>query len=125
MPQQDAKTLWQPYYIWPRSGAQHLSLDGDWELGYRDTPIKSLQELAPQPKWIHAQVPSSVQWALYRAGELPHPYYNLNSKKYTWVPPADHPWRQAARVKLLSGSGLRSALRAPQGSAATGTRKQY
>ena len=29
MPQQDAKTLGQPYYIWPRSGAQHVSLDGD------------------------------------------------------------------------------------------------
>jgi transposase len=33
--------------------------------------------------------------------------------KRKWVPPADHPWRQAARAKLLSGSGLRSALNAP------------
>ena len=33
--------------------------------------------------------------------------------KRKWVPPADHPWRQAARAQLLSGSGLRSALDAP------------
>ena len=34
--------------------------------------------------------------------------------KRKWVPPANHPWRQAARAQLLSGPGLRSALRAPQ-----------
>jgi transposase len=33
--------------------------------------------------------------------------------KRKWVPPADHPWRQTARAKFLSGSGLRSALNAP------------
>jgi beta-mannosidase len=84
--QQEEKPLWQPYYISPRSGAQHISLDGEWELGYRDAPITRLEDLRDQPKWISARVPSSVQWALYRAGELPHPYYHLNSKKYTWVP---------------------------------------
>jgi beta-mannosidase len=62
-----------------------MSLDGEWDLGYRDTPIESLQDLGSQPKWIHAQVPSSVQWALYRAGELPNPYLHMNAKKYDWV----------------------------------------
>jgi beta-mannosidase len=85
-PPQDEKTLWQPYYIWPRSEQQHLSLDGDWELGYRDTPVERLDQLSQLQRWIHARVPTSVQWALYAAGELPHPYYHLNSKKYTWVP---------------------------------------
>ena len=33
--------------------------------------------------------------------------------KRKWVPPADHPWRQAARAHFLSGSGLRSAPNAP------------
>jgi len=83
---QEEKTLWQPYYLWPRSGEQHIVLDGPWDLGYRDAPIDSVQNLAQQQKWIRAQVPSSVQWALYRAGELPHPYHHLNSKEYTWVP---------------------------------------
>jgi beta-mannosidase len=84
--EKEEKNLWQPYYISPRSGQQHISLDGQWELGYRDTPVESLSGLTPEQKWIHAQVPSSVQWALYRAGELPHPYYHLNSRKYAWVP---------------------------------------
>jgi transposase len=33
--------------------------------------------------------------------------------KRKWVPPADHPWRLAARGHLLSSSGLRSALNTP------------
>jgi len=80
------KTLWQPYYIWPRTGEQHLLLDGAWEMGYRDVAIASPQELESQSKWIPVQIPSSVQWALYESGELPHPYQHLNSQKYTWVP---------------------------------------
>ena len=30
-------------------------------------------------------MPSSVQWALFRAGKLPDPYAHQNSKQYTWV----------------------------------------
>lgn len=81
----EGKPLWQPYYISPRSGAQHIALEGEWQLGYRDAPIEQIGELSGHSKWIGAQVPSTVQMALYRAGELPHPYYNLNSEKYKWV----------------------------------------
>jgi len=83
--QQEGKNLWQPFYIGTRTGKQHISLDGEWDLGYRDTPIESLQDFRSQPKWIHAQVPSSVQSALYRAGELPNPYVHMNARKYDWV----------------------------------------
>jgi len=34
---------------------------------------------------VKGRVPGSVQWALHAAGELPHPYYNLNAKLYSWV----------------------------------------
>jgi beta-mannosidase len=102
--QEDGRSLWQPYYISPRAGGQHTSLDGDWELSYRDTPIKSLQELASQPQWISASVPSSVQWALYRAGELPHPYYHLNSKEYTWVPDKVWYYRRQFQVPTSASS---------------------
>ncbi len=33
--------------------------------------------------------------------------------KRKWVPPDDHPWRQAVGAKYLLGSGVRSALWAP------------
>ncbi len=98
MAQEEGRNLWQPYYISPRAGDQHVSLDGDWELSYRDTPVKSLQELVQQSRWLHVNVPSSVQWALYRSGELPHPYYHLNSKKYTWVP--DRVWYYRKHFQL-------------------------
>ncbi len=78
-------TLWQPFYVDARSGEQHLSLDGDWQLGYRDSAIATVADLGEQ-KWIKAEVPTSAQWALYKAGVLPYPYAHLNTKKYKWVP---------------------------------------
>lgn len=84
--QQEEKTLWQPYYIWPRAGEQHILLDGPWEMRYRDAPLARPQDLESQSRWIRVQIPSSVQWALYESGELPHPYQHLNSQKYSWVP---------------------------------------
>lgn len=82
----DEKTLWQPFYITPRAAAeQHVALDSEWQLGWRDAPVKSVDELSGQSKWISARVPNTVQMSLHYAGELPHPYYNLNSEKYRWV----------------------------------------
>lgn len=81
----DAPPLWQPYRITPRTGAQHRSLDGEWQLGWRDAAISAVAELDPAANWIPAQVPSTVQWALHRAGKAGHPYEHLNSKQYDWV----------------------------------------
>jgi beta-mannosidase len=77
--------LWKPFYVDPRPGDQHLSLDGAWNLGYRDVPIASIADLQGL-KWIEADVPVSAQWALYEAGNLPYPYAHLNTRQYTWVP---------------------------------------
>ena len=82
---QGEKSLVQPFFITPRSGQNHISLDGDWELSNRETPIQDAGQLRQQSHWLRAQVPGSVQWALYRAGELPHPYDHMNAKKYAWV----------------------------------------
>ena len=98
--QQDGNALWQPFYIGVRSGQQHVSLNGEWGLGYRDTPIESLQDLGSQLKWIRTQVPSSVQWALYRAGELPNPYLHMNAKKYDWVVEKVWYYRKSFQVPL-------------------------
>jgi beta-mannosidase len=78
-------SLVQPFFISPRTGQQHVSLDGDWELAHRDAPVAGPDELRQQSKWIRAQVPGSVQWALHRAGELPPPYDHRNAKQYVWV----------------------------------------
>jgi beta-mannosidase len=85
------KTLWQPYYVTPRAAsnandaARHIALEGEWQLGWRDAQVGGVEELNGQQKWIRARVPATVQMALHFAGELPHPYYNLNSEKYKWV----------------------------------------
>lgn len=77
--------LWQPYRITPRIGAQHVALEGPWQLGWRDTPVTDAAEVSAIDNWFPAQVPSTVQWALCRAGKLPNPYERLNSKQYDWV----------------------------------------
>src|SRR5262245_33838531 len=78
--------LWRPYSITPRADrTRHYELNGEWRLGWRDAPIDRVEELANQRQWINARVPATVQMALYYAGELPHPYYNLISEKYKWV----------------------------------------
>jgi beta-mannosidase len=83
--QPDGSPLWQPYYVDQRVGEQHVSLNGTWELGYRDTAIAAAADL-DQQKWIPADVPTSAQWALYQAGVLPYPYAHLNTRQYAWVP---------------------------------------
>lgn len=99
-PQSD-RTLWQPYYIDPRTGEQHVSLDGNWQLGYRDVPIKSALDL-DQQKWIRAEVPTSAQWALYQAGVLPYPYAHLNTRQYAWVP--DKVWYYQRQFEVPVGA---------------------
>lgn len=84
-PADASPALWQPYRITPRTGAQHLSLDGAWQLGWRDAAIGAVAELDPVATWFPAQVPSTVQWALHRAGKAGHPYEHLNSRQYDWV----------------------------------------
>ncbi len=101
-----SETLWQPYRITPRSGAQHVSLDGAWRLSHRDASITAPGELAEEEEWVRADVPASVQWALHRAGRLPHPYEHLNAKQYAWVD--EKVWYYAKTVELPEIGGGRS-----------------
>ena len=99
--QASEKTLWQPFYVDARQGDQHLSLDGDWELGSRDAGIAAVADLGQQ-KWVKAEVPTSVQWALYKAGELPYPYAHMNTQKYKWVP--DKVWYFRRHFEVPAGA---------------------
>jgi beta-mannosidase len=74
-------TLWRPYYISPRSGAQHIALESGWRLAGLDRQADSPAALAGA-EWIEVARPTSVHMALHKAGKLPHPYYNLNSELY-------------------------------------------
>ena len=78
-------SLTNSFYVQPRTGTQHVALDGGWELASRDAAISGPAELSGQTRWIAAQVPGSVQVSLFRAGELPNPYVAMNAKKYDWV----------------------------------------
>jgi len=39
-------SLTNPFFIHPRTGQQHIALDGDWDLSYRDSGIASPADLA-------------------------------------------------------------------------------
>jgi beta-mannosidase len=82
---EEATKLWQPYYITPRLDNQHTDLSFDWELGYLDNPIGNVSEIEKIQEWIPVEYPVSVQWAMYKAGKLPHPYEHENSFQYRWI----------------------------------------
>ncbi len=82
---ESAKPLWQGYFIWPRSGEQHLCLNDGWRLGWRDGPVEQLTQLDELAEWVPVDLPATVHWGLYRCGELPYPYARLNSRQYEWV----------------------------------------
>jgi beta-mannosidase len=83
--QTDTTKLWQPYYIMPRSGGQHLDLSAGWQLGYKEKPVARPEEVQSVTGWITVAQPTSVHMALFKAGKLPNPYVGLNTKKYEWI----------------------------------------
>lgn len=96
----------QPYYIWPRTGAQHVSLAGEWDLGWRDAAVRQLSELDAGAEWFRATVPGSVHWALHRTGKLPHPYEGLNSRQYQWVDEKVWYYRKSFHVPAPASGGF-------------------
>ncbi len=80
-----AQNLWQPWYIQPRSDAQHIDLSGKWELSYMDRQVNNLNELANRKEAFETTVPNSIQWSLFKAGKFPHPYYNKNADFYKFT----------------------------------------
>jgi beta-mannosidase len=81
---QSPKNLWQPYRITERDGAQHIDLSGDgWELSHTDKPVDDIR--APRKDAFPTTIPNSVHWSYFKAGKLPHPYYNKNSVLYKFT----------------------------------------
>lgn len=80
-----ADSLWKPWYISPRSGAQHVDLSGTWQLSHADKPVDKLSDVSKTKESFQTEIPNSVHWSLYKAGKLPHPYYNKNSDLYKWT----------------------------------------
>ena len=79
------KELWQPYFVTPRAGAQHIDLSGAWMLSHRDTSAVTPAELRDRKDPFETTIPNSVHWSYYKAGKLPHPYAHLNSTQYRWI----------------------------------------
>lgn len=86
--------LSQPYYIEPRLGENHISLDGQWDFGYAPDQV-SPNEVDFS---MQANVPCSVFWSLYEAGKMPNPYEKLNNKQFGWVD--DQAWYYRKRFDL-------------------------
>jgi beta-mannosidase len=85
LPAQYGRNLWQPFYITPRTGNQHIDLSGTWDLSYTDNQITSITDLKNRKDHFETQVPNSIQWSYYKAGKLPHPYEHKNSAQYKWL----------------------------------------
>jgi beta-mannosidase len=74
----------KPYYIFPRTLDQHIDLSTDWQLSYTDSQMVDVSKLSKKSAILVSE-PTSVHWALNKAGVLPFPYANKNSNLYRWV----------------------------------------
>jgi len=98
------RTLWQPYYIWPRADAQHLDLSGEWALHPAGAPVDDPAQIGA---WEYtARVPQTVHWTLHAAGTLPHPYYHRNIKDYAWVETKTWYYRRAFDLPVVQQGKL-------------------
>ena len=86
--------LESPYYVFPRSGIQHIDLSPNWKLTSVDIPVESLAALSGG-EWIDVARPTSVQMAYFKAGKLPEPYANLNSALYHPLEQKVHYYRKS------------------------------
>lgn len=82
--QSQEQKLETPYYISPRHGSQHIDIITDWQLSYTDSMLSDILQL-PGKSPVLVKEPTSVQWALNKAGVLPNPYSNKNSTLYRWI----------------------------------------
>jgi hypothetical protein len=99
---EEGKSLWQPYYIAPRSGAQHVSLAGKWDLGFRDAPITGLEDLREQLKWISAGG-AHIAFYVCAPRPRPHPHRGAYIKSNVCATPRDFPhYRPKANLKAWS-----------------------
>jgi len=80
--------------------------EGGLTIEYRGRALR-WQEIPPPVRPSNPEVKLPGKVTAEKAAQPP------GGPRRKWAPPADHPWRQAARAQLLAGSGLRSALNAP------------
>ena len=75
-------TEWR--YPWPRE--HQIVLDGVWNVAWTDPDAATtLPEGLDALDWFEAELPAEAHWALYRAGNAPHPYAGQNAAAMRWV----------------------------------------
>ncbi|MBQ0006461.1 MAG: hypothetical protein KBS57_03550, partial [Alistipes sp.] len=94
---QDVTRLETPFYIFPRTGSQHIDMSPDWQLYSLDERIESVSELQGK-EFIDVASPTSIQMAYYKAGKLPHPYEHMNSELYKYLGQQAHYYRKTFRT---------------------------
>ena len=93
---EDVKRLESPYYVFPRTAAQHIDMSSGWKLTSIKSPVANLSALSGG-EWIDVNEPAAVQLAYYRAGKLPYPYANLNSNLYEPLEQKIHYYKKVFR----------------------------
>jgi beta-mannosidase len=91
-------------------GSSEISLNGEWELAEAARPFTSEWVSAPgvTPReysldvegleWKHVQMPATIQYALFKAGAIPNPWYGNNWKKLQWI--QDRDWYLRRRFQF-------------------------
>ncbi len=91
--------LSQPYYIEPRTGKAHISLNGEWDFTF--TPDRT--EPSAVIYDMKANVPGTVFRQLHEAGRMPEPYTGVNSRQFAWVDDMVWYYRKTFTMPDLAG----------------------
>ena len=88
-----------------------VDLDGDWQLRgcLGDEWQWHLTKPWDAPGWLPARVPGSVVDDLWRAGEVPDPYHERNSRASEWA--SERAWSYRRR---LAGPVIDTSLAGPK-----------
>src|SRR5512142_2918759 len=82
---------------------QTLSLNGEWQFkGYIGEDWLWRNAHKPGTRdvrgWLTGTVPGSVQYDLWQAGQIPDPYFEMNSLLIEWVPERTWLYKRAFTV---------------------------
>jgi len=70
-------------------GENEISLDGQWDLAQAAGDLDSKTLAIDGLPWKGVQMPATIQYALFKAGNVENPWYGENWKKLQWIQDKD------------------------------------
>ena len=91
-------SIYSPLPAAQRDQTNELSLNGEWELAEAKDTFSAAPPDLSRLEWKRVRLPATVQYALFRAGAVPNPWYGDNWKKLQWIHGRDWYLRRSFQI---------------------------